>query len=208
MFPERERPRAPADGLVLRVAGRGLEEKVSKWYELAPHYHIIDRLWYTRDEAMQLLPNVLRAGEKKQIIGPVLDGLARLHLVGQPYSSWTKADVTELQLTSEVTDVWGHIVSLKLSGRVVFDANDRFNQQKYRPDLLGYATYDTKKQRFTRFETLAYGMHSIEAKHMVPGGPAFTPLGFLFTLNGSNVNDDQAPQKIGLYPSVGLKSTR
>src|SRR5687768_1773038 len=56
MFPEHDRPRPPADGLVLRVVGRGFEEDVAEGCQLAPQHYSLDRLWYTRAEAVQFLP--------------------------------------------------------------------------------------------------------------------------------------------------------
>src|SRR4051812_39733360 len=77
MFPERDRPQPPVHGLVLRVVGRGFEENIAEGCQLAPKYYSIDRLWYTREEAMQFLPEILKPGEKKRITGPVLNGLAQ-----------------------------------------------------------------------------------------------------------------------------------
>jgi hypothetical protein len=205
MFAERERPRPPIDGLVLRVVGRGLDENVAEGCQLAPKYYILDRLWYTREEAMQFLPTTLRPGQKKEITGPVLNGLAQLYLIARG-SYWHEPDVKELRLTSEVTEAAGPTVRLKLSGRAVLHANDQFNQNKYRPDLLGYVTYDTEKRGFTAFDLLAYGLHTIGTVDMKPSGPGHIPMAFLFTLTGSDQNGEQVPTKLGAYRFVKLQS--
>jgi hypothetical protein len=98
-----------------------------------------------------------------------------------------------------VVETKGPTVKLKLSGRAVLEADDPVRANKYRPDLLGYVTYDTEKKSFTRFELLAYGMHNLGAKDVKKGGPDHIPMAFLFTLNGSNANDNQAPTKLDLY---------
>jgi hypothetical protein len=206
MFPERERPRPPADGLVLRVVGRGFEGNVAEGCQLAPKYYSLDRLWYTREEATQFLPDVLKPGQKKAVSGPVLNGLAQLHLIARG-SFFHENDVKELQLTSEVIEATGRTVKLRLDGRAVLEANDHW-ASKYRPDLLGYLTYDTEKKSFTRFELLAYGMHNLKPVDMKEGGPEYIPVAFRFTLNGSNVNDDQVPTKFEVYRYVKLKAAR
>jgi hypothetical protein len=198
MVPERERPRPPVDGLILRVVGRGFEDNIDELCQLRPRYYSLDRLWYTREEAMQFLPDTLRAGQKKEITGPVLNGLAQLHLIARG-SYFHDNEVKELRLASEVVETRGPTVKLKLSGRAVLEADDQVRANKYRPDLLGYITYDTEKKSFTRFELLAYGMHNLGAKDMKKGGPEYIPMAFLFTLNGSNANDNQSPTKLDLY---------
>ena len=160
MFPENERPRPPVDGLVLRVVGRGLEDNIDELCHLRPKFYILDRLWYTREEALQFLPDTLRAGQKKEITGPVLNGLAQLYLIARG-SQFYDNEVKELRLTSEVIETTGPTVKLKLSGRAVLEATHKLNPSKYRPDLLGYLTYDTEKKSFTQFELLAYGMHNL-----------------------------------------------
>src|SRR5688500_9659002 len=103
MFPESERPRPPVDGLVLRVVGRGLEENIDELCPLRPKYYILDRLWYTPEEALQFLPDNLSAGQKKEITGTALKGLAQLHLIARG-SHFHDHEVKELKLTSEVLE--------------------------------------------------------------------------------------------------------
>lgn len=204
LFPEKERPRPPVSGLVLRVVGRGLKENVGELCELNPRFHILDSLWYTHDEAMQFLPDTLRAGERKEITGPVLKGLAQLYLVAGT-SQFYDNEVKELRLTSEVIDTVGSSVKLKLNGRAVLEATHKFNASKYHSDLLGYLTYDTEKKSFTQFELLAYGIRSIGDNAERRDGPDHIPMAYQFTLSGSNVND-HVPTKLDAYRFVKLKA--
>jgi hypothetical protein len=210
MFPECDRPRPPAGGLILRSVARNLDKNaVAEGCDVAPQYYQIDRLWYTREEAVQFLPETLQPGAKKEVTGPVFDGMIRLYLLSHlgSGSHWNEHEVKERQLTSEVVGVSGRTVTLRLSGRAVAEAtNNPFNWKKYRPELLGYATYDQGSQTFTRFDLVAYGPHNLPASWMRPGGPEYMPFGILFTLNGSNVNDSQVPLQIGSYRWVKLKS--
>ena len=106
MFFDREPPRPPKDGLVLRVVGRGFEENIAEGCQLAPKYYSIDRLWYTREEAMQFLPDILKPGEKRVLTGPVVNGLAQLHLIARG-SYFHDNEVKQLQLVSEVIEYLG-----------------------------------------------------------------------------------------------------
>lgn len=110
-----------------------------------------------------------------------------------------------MDLGQAVDDGAGYLLLLTHS---VLEANDKWTASKYRPDLLGYLTYDTEKKSFTRFDLLAYGMHNLGKVDMKKGGPGYIPMAFLFTLNGSNVNDNQAPTKLDVYRMVKLKSAR
>jgi len=204
LFPDRERPQAPAGGVVLRVVGRGLEDNIDELCHLRPKFYTLDRLWLTRDEANAFLPKTLRVGETTDVNDAPLKGIACLYLIARG-SHWDGLDVKELHLTSKVIDVKGSVVRLTLSGTAAFDASYKKNHN-YRCDMLGHLTYDAEKKVFTRFELLAYGMHSIGADEMKRGGPAHIPMGFLFTLNPSNVNDDHPPTKLDAYRFLNLKA--
>lgn len=206
----RDRPRPPSDGLVLRCVARGLDENVV--YDqcvLAPEFYHIDRLWYTREEAMQFLPPDLRRGARKEVNGPVLDGMARLYLMASGAGShFDEEHLKERRLNSEVVDIAGNIVNLRLTGRVVSAADNDIIRKKYKADLLGYLTYDTAQKKFTRFDLLAYGKHNLANSDTRPDASPFMTLGILFTLNGLNVNDNQPPTKLGLYRWVKLQAGR
>ena len=208
MFPESVGPRPPEGGLVLRSLSRGLEDGVvGEMSVLGPEYYHIDRLWYTRAEAMEFLPPVLRHGATREVTGPVLDGLARLYLMAQGAGSHFEVDhLKERRLTSEVMEVKGETANVRLSGRIISEADNDIIRKKYRADLLGYVTYNTTERRFTRFDLLAYGKHNLARSEARPDAPAFMTLGILFTLNGTNVNDSQPPTKLGLYRWVKLQA--
>jgi hypothetical protein len=204
LFPDRERPKAPVGGVVLRVVGRGLEDNIDELCHLRPKFHTLDRVWLTRDEANTFLPKSLRVGETKEVDGAPLKGIACLYLIARG-SNWHDLDVKELRLTSKVIDVKGSTVRLTLSGNAAFDASYK-NNHNYRCDMLGHLTYDAERKVFTRFELMAYGMHSTGADEMKSGGPTHIPMGYLFTLNSSNVNDDHPPTKLDGYRFVNLKA--
>jgi hypothetical protein len=206
MFPESDQPRPPVDGLVLRVVSRGLKEDVGAYDELSPRFYHIDRLWYTREEALQFLPDKLELGQRKDITGPVVKGLAQLYLIAG-HSQFYDNEVKELRLTSEVTRTEDKAVHVKLRGRAILEATHRFNPSKYHPDLLGDLTYNLEKNRFTHFELLAYGTRSIGDNAERRDGPECIPMAYRFSLSdGSYLGDDQVPTKIPLYRFVKLRA--
>lgn len=208
MFPQHDRLRPPEGGLVLRSIARGLGgDDVHHQSDLAPEFYHIDRLWYTRAEAMEFLPAILRPGATREVIGPLLDGMAQLYLMAQGAGSHFEIEhLKQRRLTSEVMETNGQTVSLRLTGRVVSEADNDIIRKKYQADLLGYLTYDIAQQRFTRFDLLAYGKHNVPASETITGAPASMAFGILFTLNATNVNDSQRPTKLGLYRYVRLQA--
>lgn len=209
MFPDRDYARPPPGGLVLRSVSRSLDDDVvGEMCVLGPGYYHIDRLWYTPAEARAFLPTDLRPGARKEITGPVFDGMARLHLMASGAGShFDEEHLKERQLVSEVVSISGRAVTLRLTGRVVSEADNDIIRKKYRADLLGYLVYDTVEQRFTQFDLLAYGKHNLARSEALPGAPPFINFGIMFTLNGPNTNDNQVPTKIGLYRHVNLQAS-
>ena len=131
--------------------------------------------------------------------------MARLYLMAPGQGShFEEKHLKDRQLISEVVHVAGSLVDLRLAGRVVAEADEKFIRKKYRADLLGYATYDAAQNKFTRFDLLAYGQHNVQTSEMRPGASPFITLGILFTLNGTN-DDNQPPTKLGLYRWVRLQ---
>lgn len=135
MLPAGERPEPPVGGLVLRAFGRGLDGAVGDFCPLKPDYYQLDRLWFTRAEAGAFLPDGLQPGATKEVAGPVLDALVQLHLKGGG-PQWQRKEVKEAQLSSEVIAASGTTVRLRLTGRVVLDADSEFNKQNYEPALV------------------------------------------------------------------------
>ena len=211
MLPRNSAPRAPKDGLVLRAVVRGLSpDGVREGYVLAPSFYKMDRLWYTGDEARRFVPETIEVGATRDITGPVLDGLVQFHLGGfeEGPGYWQPDEIKRKALRTRIVGVSGTLVEVRLTGSIDIDANGQYNKQKYRADLSGRATYDTRARRFRTFELLAMGQHSVSPHGRKEGGPAWIPLGVFLTLNGANPNDSQAPSKLPWYSWVGLKSAR
>lgn len=204
----------PEGGLILRMVTRGLAESgIDRDDTRHRFFYKLDRVWLTREQARSLVPSPATVGPRKPIGRPALAIITRLHLgvFVQPNPAWNAEDVQSAELTSEVTAVRGDVVELRLQGSARYAANSQYNQRRYDPTLLGRATYNTRRQQFESFTLVALGTHMVgnagEDQRVFGRGPQSIPLGALFTLNGTNVNDQIPPEHLDQYPRV-IRSVR
>ncbi len=162
----------PTGGLILRVVSRDLprEAKSADWRSQAWNQ---DFAWFRAEEARSMLPEKIAVGESRDVPGTLAVRLARASFVdnvrGQttPYRA---ESVREAWLIAKVTDVKGNIAAVKLAGKTVTEEKGKWAVAGFRDmnapteqtrgcelKLLGNATYDTAKGRFTSFEMVAIG---------------------------------------------------
>ena len=188
----------PEGGLILRMVTRGLPDSgIDRQDTRHSSFYKLDRVWLTRDQARSFLPTTLKEGEKLTVRGGGLNIVARLHLgvYVQPNPAWMPEDVKQLELTSEITSVRGDLVEARFTGEARYEANSNFNDRKYAPRILGKAVWNKRENRFTTFELLAVGTHTLgtRGEDVRSRGPKACPLGVFFTLNGTNANDNVTP---------------
>ena len=203
----------PRDGLVLRMVTRGLPTAgISEQDTRHTSFYKMDRVWYTKEQARAFLPPELKAGAKTQVRGPALAILVRLNLGTfiQPNPAWNGEDVRNVVLNSEVTTVKDGIAELRFEGEADLQSDNQYSNRKYSPKMLGRASYDTKVQKFVTFELLAVGTHTLGDRGEDPRapGPRSMPLGVLFTLNGTNGNDEVVPHYYRQYDWVVSSASR
>src|SRR5262249_29943178 len=128
--------------------------------------------WFTKEEAKQFLPQPPHVGQKHDLPAPLVERIARCHLVdnvrGQT-AAYDAKHIEKARLTVAVTAVDGSVVSLRLEGETRAAAegswsvrglrNPQPTPQKrgFETRLLGKATYDGTKERFVTFELVAVG---------------------------------------------------
>jgi hypothetical protein len=198
----------PHDGLVLHVFSRDLprDNPGAGWRATAWNQ---DYAWFTKKEVRRLLPEKLEVGQSKELPKALMDRLACAHLVdnvrGQtvPYE---EKDVKKARLVLQVTAVQGGVVTLRLEGEAHLAAEGKWpvqgarKQQKalqkrgFEARILGQATYDLSKERFSTFDLLALGDRWGASQFNVRRGDTDTaPLGILFTLAGDRPSERVAP---------------
>jgi hypothetical protein len=188
--------RYPEDGLVLSLVLR-------KFYSRKPvgraGIGVVesnrDFAWYKKKEAEQFLPSTPKKGDTYNVPSYLVERLARYHFTdtvrafADPYPARC---VKKARLTATVLEVQNGVVKLRYDGTIHSEQDDtpRFGlarsrgrlprrpQRSFQANLLGYATFDQAKKRFTEFELVALGNHrgggERSSKDLVPMGVALT----------------------------------
>jgi hypothetical protein len=190
----------PENGLVLHVTSRDLPREKSKaqptragWREVAWNQ---DFAWFTKAEARQFVPPEGKVGKKQDLPVPLLHRIACAHLIdnvrGQT-SPFEESQVKKARLSTEVTAVDGHVVSLRLEGETRTAMEGR-REHGLEMRLLGKATFDLAAGRFLTFELVAVGSRWGGTKLNGRRGDADTaPIGILFTLAADSPCERVAP---------------
>jgi hypothetical protein len=203
----------PADGLVLAMIARDLPLECDpsqpcevKWNQ--------DRVWFSRDEARQWVPEEPREGARQSLPAELVSRLARFHLVdtvkGQT-SRFEPADVRESAISTVVVERLGPRVKLRISGTSKGDADRRSRGESphgVSTRLLGHATYDLEQSKFVEFEMVALGRWWGRTRYNgrrrdAPSGP----LGFVFQLEAPGA-PRIAPAFISSYYAAWVKRPR
>ena len=152
----------PEGGLVLNMITRDLPESCDpndpcevKWNQ--------DFVWFSKQEARQWLPKQITKGAKHQLPESLTVRLARSHLVdtvkGQTIS-FERDEVAGSTILTEVVDINGDLVEIKITGETKSHSNKTNRRQSERgvqTKLLGKATFNAKESKFDKFEFVALG---------------------------------------------------
>ncbi|MBI3270491.1 MAG: hypothetical protein HYZ53_15890 [Planctomycetes bacterium] len=187
--PEKE---YPVGGLVLRVVSRDLPEAkpAADWRGKAWNQ---DFAWFRKEEARAFLPQSPAKGAKTNVPRPLVERLARFHLVdnvrGQT-SAYGEGTIQKAVLVAEVEAVDAGKVSLRLSGETKVVEGTRGVEVR----LLGSGEYDTAAQRFLKFEMVALGTRWGRTQfNFRQDEEAPSPIGFLLTQAGDTPAEHVAP---------------
>jgi hypothetical protein len=185
----------PKDGLVLRVFIRDVGN--ARAMGGIPSPFNVDFAWFKAEEARQLVPPAIRAGETQAWPDAVVRRIARLHLVDIATflgDAWQDRSIEKAALTSRITDVKGDLATLRLSGEVKASQDTRTLQAT----LLGRATFDVRTRRFTEFDIVAAGPRSgIGHRSSAEDHPS--TIGFVFQLAGDTPAEHVPPNFFGGY---------
>ena len=112
----------PRDGLVLSVTCRDLPRstKVHRCAACDKNYYNLDYAWFRKGEARAFVPRHPIRGAKQEVPRDLMERLARFHFVDFVRGntlSYPQQAVEHAELTAEVVDLKGHLVSLWYEGR-------------------------------------------------------------------------------------------
>jgi hypothetical protein len=215
------RNRYPQDGLVLSVICRDLPRPKPSTSPSRNAYNQ-DYAWFQKGEARAFLPERPIKGAKQEVRRDLVERLARFHfvdLVRGHTASFPPKSVERAEMTAEVIDVKGNLVSLSYKGRTrTSEVHDGVHiEGKWNakgpgiPEpqtrgvdakLEGRAVYDLKAERFVFFELLAlserWGGNAYNGRlDSRDFGPA--PLGFMLTLAGDSPAERVPPMYFRSY---------
>jgi hypothetical protein len=215
------RSQFPEDGMVLSVICRDLPRAKPSESPSRNAYNQ-DYAWFRKGEARAFVPEQPVKGARHEVRRDVVKRLARYHfvdLVRGHTASFPQKAVERAELTAEVVDVKGNLVSLRYTGRTrTSEVHDGVHiEGKWNakgsgiPDpqtrgidarLEGEAVYDLKAERFVAFELVAlserWGGNAYNGRlDERDFGPA--PLGFVLSLAGENAAERVAPMFLRQY---------
>jgi hypothetical protein len=160
---------SPEGGLIVRVHGRILEKSGDSFSKGNCDFKGGDRasrdfLWLTAKEVAAMAPGDRAVGTTYELPKPVVERIARFHLIdntrGEP-DFWKKTDLHETKMTLTVAKVTDTGVTLNFSGKVLIADNPAPTVAKrgYECELTGVLVFDTTKQTITAFDVVAIGEH-------------------------------------------------
>jgi hypothetical protein len=215
----------PQDGLVLSVICRDLPRSPKPSTSPSRNAYNQDYAWFRKGEARAFLPEQPIQGAQGKVRPDLVERLARFHfvdLVRGHTASFPQQAVERAELTAEVIDVKGDLVSLGYKGRTqTSEVHDGVHiEGKWNakgpgiPEpqtrgidakLEGQAVYDLKAEKFVSFEMVVlserWGGNAYNGRlDERDFGPA--PLGFVLRLAGDSAADRVAPM---FFRSYGWK---
>lgn len=195
----RSETKYPADGLVLRVNSRDLERTGLDQNDWRTHAWNFDYAWFTKDEMMTLLPRSFGKKTTWTLSDNMVRRLSRLHFVdnvrGQT-TGFSLESIEKAEITAKVTKIRKSIVSFDMEGEVKQSQNGRGIELK----ILGKGEYNTKTQKFEKFEIVASGERWGRTDfNRREDDMERSPVGFLVHIASDNPTEKVAPAEFGSY---------
>jgi hypothetical protein len=200
----------PEDGLVLKVYSRDLprtvETRPDDWRRHAVN---TDHAWFTREEALSLLPPHPSPGDRFPAPALFVQRLARFHLIDNVRGEtpmWRTEEVQHATMSLEVASVTPGQIELRLEGAVRCVGHGKWAVRPFREkldstergydcELAGFLTFDRTNSRFTRCDILAVGTRWGGSEHNVRYDDLdAAPMAVAFELAGDTPTDHTPPQ--------------
>jgi hypothetical protein len=196
----------PADGLVLKVYSRDLPRSEPQSNDWTGQAWNLDFAWFRKDEMTSLLPKDLTKGQSTAWPEALARRVAKLHLIdnvrGQT-EGYEDANVIEASIKTEVTKVAKGLVTLRFEGSTKVSSTGKWDPSNGRgvgTKILGNATFDPQKGKFTAFEILAVGTRwGMQGHNFRERDLKENPIGFVLTLASDKPQERVPPAMIWRY---------
>ena len=181
----------PRDGLIVHVLSRDLPEQCDPSQPNAVKWNQ-DYLWFSRDEARRWLGAEPRPGDVHALPEELVARLARFYFVDNVKGEtppFSRRGIEGSQITTEVTERDGSVVSLRISGETRGVAGEGWWQTANGvvTRVQGQATFDLEQGQFTAFEMVALGRRWGQTRFNGRGrDPQSSPLGYVLKLVTGN----------------------
>ncbi|MDA1054714.1 MAG: hypothetical protein O3C40_30170 [Planctomycetota bacterium] len=212
----------PQDGLVLSSFCRDLPRSAKPGNSPSRNAYNQDYAWFRKAEARAFLPVQPIQGTTHQVPRDVVERLARFHfvdLVRGHTASYPQQAVERAELSSEVIEVKGNLVSLRFQGRTrTSEVHDgvhiegkwnapgpgisEIQERGVDARLEGQAVYDLKTEKFVFFDLIAlssrWGGNAYNGRlNELDFGPA--PMGIVLELAGNSAAEQVPPLYFRYY---------
>ena len=204
----------PENGMVLNLSKIDLftdpplqSERSDRWNR--------DYVWFNKDETRLWLPENPQKGDIYNLPDILSDRLFCFHLVDNTRGQtlpFAPQEIKESLIEIEVQDLRNSSIQIKITGnsKAVARGPWLFGENDWTPNyeldhgistnLLGYATYDLKFEKFTKFEIVSIGKRNGKTKNNGrQNSPDTGYIGFYFTLAENKSLDRIAPAFVDVY---------
>ena len=199
----------PEDGLVLDLYARDLPD-----FTTGPDAHKQpwnqDHVWFDAAEAKGFVPQKREVGATSDVPRALLERVAMLDFIdvvnGLRWGDrpiYEPEDDVQVAMTSTVESIDGDVLKLKFEGHTHTAMHRDPVARGVDTQLLGHATFDVKRGRFTAFALVAlgkrWGSNWVGDRDDRAADRKPAPIGYSLSLAGSAAIDHVPPEYLELY---------
>jgi len=190
--------RMPKDGLVLAMYARDLPEDLNPKSTRARKWNR-DNVWFSREEANTMVPKAPVIGQKYRIPKKITSRIIALHMTDTVKGQTDPFELDEIdtqEIEAKVVRIDGYVITIELLGKSKASSTQTgFNRSArgITTQIAGQAVFDSKQQKFTKFELVAIGrrwgftrFNFRRSRSREDLGNSNDGIGFVFTLAPKN----------------------
>ena len=204
----------PENGMVLNLSKIDLftdpplqSERSHRWNR--------DFVWFNKDEVSQWVRENPKTGDIYNLPDIILERLFCFHLVDNTRGQtlpFAPQEIKESNIEIEIEDIRDSLIQIKITGnsKAVSRGPWLLGENDWTPNydldhgintnLIGYASYDMKLKKFTKFEIVSIGKRKGKTQNNGRNNsPDSGYIGFYFTLANNTLSERIAPAFVDVY---------